>query len=328
MGLMKLLRKNVGMLVIFLMLLATSSCLAINNEEAYHLVSQNKGQYDNVTWSPDGDKILVELEDQFATLSLNGIDERILPISLDDISGPSTLHWLSETQIAFSLSFREESGDRISNLMVYDLNQNKEQMLLSTDRIYEACWSQTEQVFVLVMRKPVDSDFHAYGNVLSVYNPQSNELSLLLQARHGRNIIDIDCGPSNSMIAFVELEGDLGDDTHRLIIVDIPTKKQQIPFERSDIQFDSPTWSPDGKWIAVRSLQGQADSPIPGIMLIATDGSETRTVMEPNFSISPIEIAWSPVENLLLVRSKDGFRKYSLYSLDLTPWLEGKSVND
>ena len=236
-GLIRLLQKDIRMLVILLMLLAISSCLV--NEEAYHLVSQNKGQYDDVTWSPDGDKILVELEDQFAVLNLNGTDERILPISLDDISGPSTLHWLSETNIAFSLSFREESGDRISNLMVYDLNQNKEQMLLSTNRIYEACWSQTEQVFVLVMRKPVDSDFHAYGNVLSAYNPQSNELSLLLEARRGRNIIDIECDPNNSMAAFVELEGDLGDDTHRLIIIDILTKKQQIPFERSDIQFVS-----------------------------------------------------------------------------------------
>lgn len=328
MGLARFLKENIRMLIILLMLLVTSSCLAIDNKEAYHLVSQNKGQYDDVTWSPDGDKILIELEDHFATLNLDGTNERILPISLDDISGPSTLHWLSETQIAYSLSFLEESGNRISNLMTYDLNQNKEQMLLSTNRIYEACWSQAEQVFVLVMWKPADSDFHVYGNALSIYDPKSKELSPLLQINRGSDILDIACGIHNSLIAVVEREGEPGDDTHSLLTVNIRTQNVQTLYEISRMKFDSPTWSPDGKWIAVRSLQGQADSSIPGIMLIATDGSETRNVMEPNFSISPVEIAWSPVENLLLVRSKDGFRKYSLYSLDLTPWLNGESVDD
>lgn len=326
MELARLLKENIKMLTTLLILFAMSGCLA--NKDAYQLIGQNEGQYDHVTWSPDGDKILVELEEQFAILNQDGEVEQILPISLDDISGPSTLHWLSETQIAYSLSFREESGDRISNLMTYDLNQNKEQLLLSTDRINMACWNQAEQVFVLVMWKPTDLYITVEGNTLSTYDPKSNVLSQLLQVSYGKYISGIACNPNDSSVALVVVEGELGDDTHRLIIIDLETEKRQTPFEASNMKFDSPTWSPDGKWIGVRSLQGQADSSIPGILLIAADGSETRSVMEPNLSIAPIEIAWSPVENLLLVRSKDGFRKYSLHSLDLAPWLNDESVND
>jgi Tol biopolymer transport system component len=315
--------------LILLAILVLCSCQSLTDDTDLERIVEQDGYYRHPAWSPDGSRLLYlgKPAGELTILYLDDGRKELLPIETGDIAGPITLQWMDDTKIAYTLSYESEKGLQISTVTSYDLNQKQEENLWSGARIYNACWNQAEGMFVFVMRTPIDPYFHVYGNVVRAMDPEFKSFVTLYQVGKDKNIIDIACNRENGVVAVVEREGKPDKDTNRLIIIDVRTKKKQSVFEATKINIEDPTWSPDSQWIALSSESGQADSPIFGLMLISADGTETRTVKEPTYFFSPVEIVWSPIGNNLLVR-ESSFGDFSLTKLDLTPWLTKVNAND
>jgi Tol biopolymer transport system component len=322
-------RKKKHFLAVLLLigaLFLASSCQR-SADDSYQLIHQNHGEYRYPVWSPDGRQLLYLQGpgEKFVILDIETGLETELTINTEGTSGPLTTHWPQDAEISYSLSFREPSNKIISSLAVYNLSSGEEQTILSNDRIYKACWSSPTKVYVFITRKPAD-DRWIVGNTLTIYDPQENTLISLFSPRYDERIIDLACDQSSGLVVAVLREGDTTRSQSTLAIIDIETGDQRNIFTSAQIDFDSPTWSPTGEWIAVRSLRGKADNPRPGIMLIPTENTgdqhEPIVVMEASVRITPADIVWSPIDNQILIRTRSGFRQYVLYTLDITSWLD------
>lgn len=310
------------MLILLGLSIVSSGCQRLVSDE-YELLHNGRNAYRDLAWSPDGERISFVLKPntQFVLLDLKDGNEISLPVEIEGISGPSTLHWPTDNEISYSLSFREPSGRPISELSLLDIEQGESRLLFSGERIFKACWSRAAQAYIFVARRPASSDQSYYGNTLLIYDPQDETLASLFRAPLDRSIIDISCEQSQGLVAIVVGGTGSARSVYSLFVLDIENPTSETVWETSQMRFDSPTWSPTGDWIAVRSLEGRPGSPLPGIMLISADGNETQVVMGPNSSFSPVEVAWSPIDNRLLFTTGQGLGGYALYMLDLTPLL-------
>jgi dipeptidyl aminopeptidase/acylaminoacyl peptidase len=301
----------------------TSGCQQASNPD-YELVHSGRGFYRNLTWSPDGERISFSTapEAQFFVVDLQDGQETSLPIDAKGIRGPSTMQWPIDGEISYSLSYIEPSEEINSFLTRYSLDDEETYPLLSSRQIFEACWSGPTQSYVLATHTA--RNYRMYSNRLVVYDPVDESLVRLFRAvPPNGDVIDIACDQSQGRVAAVVRGGRSNRTWHSLIIFDIESQRSEAIFETLEISvIDSPTWSPDGNWIAIRTIQRRRDVPYRGIKLISVNDGEARIVMRPNASFSPGELAWSPDDNRLLFSSPHGFRGYGLYILDLTPWLE------
>jgi Tol biopolymer transport system component len=302
-------------------------CQSPINNSSYQSIVEGTGDYEHATWSPDGKQIMYQTEFRGPILiqDINSGNEEQLSLTTKDIYDNSSLVWISGSEIAFTPA-PSASGE----LVIFDYISNTKKVFQLGTSIFNLCWSESEELFVLVIELPPSSIPSVYGNTVMKFDPESEEFEPLYRARDGHFVTDISCRLDGKQVAVIDREGDTakGYTTRLKVITTSYLSEQTILESSSEMRFDEPTWSPDGKWIAVRSLQGQVGSSMFGIKLIATDGSEIRTIMEPSLSFSPFELAWSPIENQLLVRARSGLGKQSLYIIDLTPWLDSESIND
>jgi hypothetical protein len=223
---------------LFLLLLATllsGGCQGSVSDE-YQLLHHGQGIYNHPVWSPDGHQILYMQRpgEQFVVLDLKDSQEKELPISTEGIAGPTTVHWPTDDTISYSLSYTEETGKRISRLATYDLDQNREQIILSEGRIYEACWSEPTESYVFVMRVPFDRA-QVYGNVLVAYNQQDDSLMTIFRAGREKRIVDVACDRVNGMVAAIVREGTTEKITSTLIVSNIQTGGRKTVFETAQM---------------------------------------------------------------------------------------------
>ncbi len=310
--------------MLFWTALLLSGCQAQNNS-GLELITSESNWYGLPTWYPDGSKMLYRSKidsDHFVALDLESGVEEDLPIPMEGYEGIAAMDWISNTSLAY-VAF--PSSKTPSALIVHDFSQGSDQILFSSqEKIYDMCWSQIEEAFIFLMRKPVPTDPTVYGNSVMKYLPENATFSTLFQAREDRFITDITCSPDGDQVAVLEREGDSTGYITRLYIATTRYISKRLIFESSRTRLDEPSWSPDGQWMIFRTIDGVSKRAPRGIMLIAADGSETRRVDVPWPGAAPANIAWSPIGNTLLTRvaSGLGINSYKLYLFDLSPWLD------
>lgn len=303
------------------------SCQTSTNNLDFQTIVESTGDYEHANWSPDGKQILYQTDFQGPILIQDLKSENIeqLTLATKDIYDNSSFAWISSSEIAFTPA-PSASGE----LVIFDYISNTKKVFQLGATIFDLCWSESEALFVLVIELPPSSIPSVYGNAVMKFDPESEEFKPLYRARDGHFVTNISCRLDGKQVAVIDRDGDTAKGyITRLKVITTSYLSEQTIFEStSEMRFDEPTWSPDGEWIAVRSLQGQVGSSMFGIKLIATEGDEIKTIIEPNLSFSPFELAWSPIENQLLVRARNGYGKQSLNILDLTPWLDVDNISD
>jgi Tol biopolymer transport system component len=318
--------RNFFVLVIALFLY--TGCQSSQGEE-YQLVDQSQKRYWSPVWSPDGQQILYTTQEftyQFMVLDINSGETRELSINTEGAGSPSTIHWPKDGEISYSLSYGDANGETFSTLATYDLTENKGQDLLSEDRIFNACWNEPTRSYILLMQRPVDHALRFHGNAVVAYDPQGETLSIIFRVLgRGKRITDIACSGADGLVtAVVETRGSR-DTKNALVVANIQTGQRRTIFETTNRSLHDPTWSPDGEWLAVREIRFRKDMPMISTMLISANGRETHVIMSPDSPLTPSHIAWSPLDNRLLISTSTGIpflRSYSLYTIDLSPWLE------
>ena len=88
------------------------------------------------------------------------------------------------------------------------------------------------------------------------------------------------------------------------------------------MDLDELSYSPDGKWLAVRTVEGNSSRLRRGIMLISTAGEEPIRLDLPWRREGVVDLEWSPTSNQLLVRLIHRVGQYSLHLFDVSPWIE------
>jgi hypothetical protein len=303
-----------------------------NRAEFQPVLAEKAMDYASFAWSPNGRQIVYSSRPDFSPeknqtisiIDLAGENDQVLSL----VGNVSNLQWLKNQEIAFSSQVVDPDSNQPTYILaVYNIERQETRILNEGLKFYDFCWSESRQVFALVMWEATHSNFvPTYGDWLMQYDPELDQLNTLYKASGNSDIIDLACDPNSDFIALVEREGDSQKPTSRLIFIDSPVKNSRTIFETSEMKFDSPTWSPDSKWLAVRSVEAEINGD-RNIFLIAADGSDARRIIT---SPTTIEVEWSPVQNLLLVKLLHfGLPPYnSLQLLSLEPYLDSPHSNN
>ena len=107
-----------------------------------------------------------------------------------------------------------------------------------------------------------------------------------------------------------------------MYVIDVVTGETTTLLPQMARGIESPTWSPDNEWIAIKVFGDTPETRYQAtILLVSTDGSQQAIEIDAVGSVFPIDIDWS-LDNWLVVSSLDGVGKKTIHTLDLSPWLE------
>lgn len=290
-------------------------------------ITPQKGFYEFATWSPNGKSViyLEESNGQIEVFDLETGATRAILMSQIDVDTITSIKWISDDLIAYILIPRNKDP-MVSRLMFYDMKTNKEQEYVSLEgKIYDFCWNSSSNTPVILgTGKSYSGITLAFGNKLFAYNQDHDNLQVVYQIPDSSDGIDgIACHPKNDEIAFVEISDNpikIGNDSRLYILSEDYEKKRLLMNETDDWDFGKPTWSHDGQWIATHMYnhKGRLDG-ISIVPVLNNATQDTRTIwLSIDFSGAT---PWSPVDNILLIRSTNILGDTYLFGLDLSPWL-------
>lgn len=302
-------------------LLILSACTAIATDYGGRttLLTDATGWYSEPLWSPDG--TLISFSDFEGNETIMNLDSGTLttmalgrPEPVERI-GPTV--WYEPDAIGYGGWSRSAAG---SWFVTSDLQGDAEVVFGTEASILKLCWNSGAQKFIMSLGAPGD----IYGTWLQEYDPELGRLQAYLgrlyQVEENEVITSIDCHPLRDEIA-VAIRSDARP--MRVERMSLGAAEREVLFEaESGVDLDELSFSPDGEWLAVRTVAGSSSRLRRGIMLLSTTGEDPIQLDLPWRREGVVDLAWSPTSNQLLVRLIHRVGHYSLHLLDVSPWLE------
>jgi Tol biopolymer transport system component len=323
----KLLMKNkkhnwVLGLGIILLTIALFGCRPENNTENYQLLTEEKGSYLNIAWSPNGNQIVYRprSDESYEILNLETDMTTSISIPGEKFSGVFGVVWLNNEELAY-IGYSTEPFTY--TIIIHNIQEQSTVEFWETPlQLFQLCWLPTEEKLIVLTTSSHLPYNIAHGDTILVYNRSIEKFRPIYQTKEN-NVTDITCSMKEDKIAFTERES--GSNARKTwlytITTEVPRDLQLL--SETDFKLDGPSWSPNGDWIAVRSIKGTQSRPRRGLMLVSADGSTVHEIEDVPWSRDAlIDVRWSPVENTLLVRLIGGLSlnaRYSLALYDFTP---------
>lgn len=117
-----------------------------------------------------------------------------------------------------------------------------------------------------------------------------------------RGALGADLSADGRKVAWIASFGEFGT---RLVVTDLETAETRELLDEPSVHYESPRWSPDGRWLAFASSRPESAALRSDIYLIKADGSGLR-----NLSHHPAEdfdVRWSPDgQHLVYASLRDG----------------------
>ena len=307
-----------SILVVVFFAVGLVSCQPTQNTNWIQNISIPPGSPESLGWSVDGQLILFEFtprpgpsrNHQIVTMKPDGSDFKVLLETLDGflISGPQS--WCNN-KIGFDRSELLPSASFVisTSLKSIDLDGSNEQSVLpAVGYSTQVAWD-SKNCRVAFEIKEKDNT-----RSLMLFDPSNNSKQKLLALPDKMWFENIEWSRSGEKIVY-NIKRDLSDrrNTSQLEIVDLKTNSRQVLTDVSLGSSSHPTWSPDDKQIAFVINDEKYQS---RIALFNVDDPKTLRILDaPN--IFPVDLAWSPVADKLVVISLNGIGEYSVHVIDL-----------
>lgn len=311
-------------LLFFALLITTVLLTACNaSSGGFRRLSTSQGWYEEPKWSADGEKILVQYSpsstanSEFAVLQVNNGEQSKVPVSPETISVRASPNWWLDNTFGFDFTEVNLEGGKLftSQLLVADMTTGKTELVLANLSSVKAAWNPETQQIALIQSESQEQ----YG--LYLYDFKSGDLALVHHPPQDQRVDDLAWERNGQRIAYTVVVSYPLTNAHKtgyLETMDLKTRTKTKIFDAAPGSIDSPTWSPDGTWIAARVTDANYGSVV---LLIRSDGTETR-IVESSAAIVPVGLDWAPNSNTLIVTSLGRPGQNDLYLVDLTSILE------
>jgi eukaryotic-like serine/threonine-protein kinase len=209
----------------------------------------------------------------------------------------------------YILNVQRDKGQQSLWLRNVATNSNT-QIVAPTDDLYQALSFSPDGNYIYFVRSE-----KAEKNVESLYREP------VLGGDAERVVHDIRSNvtfsPDRTHIAFVRTKGQEGEGD--LIIANTDGSNEKL-LVKDNAQMDSPSWSPDGKWIAVARFLPDANF-VSAIWLFDSTSGQKKVLMESALSLD--KPVWMPNQKALLVLSTGPSTNFSRQQIGMVTYPEG-----
>ena len=289
-------------------------------------IGSERGWYQSPSWSPSGDQIIFQYrpydtgKESFVVLNSDGSSWQTLDIPSEKILAASMPQWVNETLILYIQSSINPSTNYISSqLAYYDITNETEVLrgLGSSIKNYTVDRSENNFQIALVRRIVNGRDS------LMIYDYMHDRFTEIYRAPENASIENVvwDSKGKNLTYTISYRSVDRSQPmTIALENINILSGEREVIWKSIDEPIiSSPSWSPDGKWIALRATDKKAGYR-SYLLILSANGDILKQVDFPN-AVTPTSIQWSPINNQLVIASLGRPGSNSLYLLDISSWL-------
>ena len=259
-----------------IVMLTLSTCLLSSRDEETYTT--------RFGWSADGNGyfFVSELDQQIHYVDLNSKKESNIVPKEDSEWLKLDVNWFESDKISFVKASRD-LNIKDAELVILDVNSKETEIMFSLPNHFDYCWLEKLDAFM------VDTN-----DSLQIFGLETQSWHNGIYTGQYAKIWDLTCDPMSNKIAFV--------DSNELFILEVTDNLALKKLYAIEGQFDSPTFSLDGDWLAVITQKGGGSPPRMGVSLISIEDGSQRELIAPRRSNRPTDIAWSPTENVLLTR--------------------------
>lgn len=316
--------EHVGPIIAIVMLkcvvlLTTCAPRALDYGSNTSLLTPETDWYSGPEWSPDGESIgFSDYQDNDYVIDMKTGIWSSMHIGLPQpVPNSSQMTWYEADSVAY-IGWGRSTDSRW--LVISDLDGIAEIQFETAALVKDFCWSIAAGIFVMGLGGTEGPQ----GDWIQEYDPELGRLQAYLgrlyQVEENEVITSIDCHPLRDEIA-VAIRSDARP--MRVERMSLGAAEREVLFEaESGVDLDELSFSPDGEWLAVRTVAGSSSRLRRGIMLLSTTGEDPIQLDLPWRREGVVDLAWSPTSNQLLVRLIHRVGHYSLHLLDVSPWLE------
>lgn len=318
-----------GLIIIFL--LSLYSCLSQINSDGLTKISSRRGMYSQPRWSEDGESILFQfvpdkgLEQQFVTVDSDGGNWNQLEVPSRSDFAIEQPDWWDQDQIGYIFNQPNAAmGIALESFMIHDLNTGESETVSENHPlIFDACWDKLNNLIIHLAK--ISHSLSQAGSSLQVMDLQTNHTTTIVEGAEWFYLENLACDFQNGQVAYTFIDISSRPHIFSLIVENIDSGESKTLIGPIDATIGDLTWSPDGEWLAVQMFGDTPETRYQaGIVLVAADGSEIIEVTGIERRIFPLDLDWSPKNDLLVVTSLDGVGKYSMHLLDLSAWLNAE----
>ncbi|WP_420629418.1 hypothetical protein [Candidatus Leptofilum sp.] len=316
-------------LLIVLVVFLLSSCISVQNSDFLIKISSRRGTYSHPRWSEDGETILFQFvsnnssEHQFVTVDSDGGNWNQLEVPSRSDFAIEKPDWWDQDQIAYIFNQPNAAmGIVLESFMIHDLNTGESETVSENHPlIYDTCWDKPNNLIIYLEK--ISHRLSQEGSSLQVMDFQTNHTTTIVEGAEWFILENLACDFQNGQVAYTFMDISSRPHIHSLIVEDLDSGESKTLIGPIDATIGNLTWSPDGEWLAVQMFGDTPETRYQaGIVLVASDGSEVIEVTGIERRIFPVDLDWSPKNDVLVVTSLDGVGRYSMHLLDLSSWLK------
>lgn len=297
-------------------------------DQRLNLLTTEPGFHNFPVWSPNGAQIAFIFEDRLYTIDANGNNRKQVSELEAFVSAPA---WSPDGQwIAFSVTPQTEGFQMIKKAaeiyLVQPDGNNLRRLTTDERHDYSPVWSPTGE------RVAYMSDPFAPGSA----NPNNIPTEVFILNLAGGTNIQIGApkhhalepiwSPDGERLAYVKVptQVNMGDffnpsiDNAHIFLVNADGSNQ-IQITPNHLRAVSPSWSPDGKWLAfaARPSSNADTEETSAIYAVKTDRSCWRQLM-PGITGQIYDVTWSPYDSQIALQSNRSMFEFGPLTYTLT----------